>query len=113
MFHPIRLLYLTASFFCGLGFAFMFPLISLYLVEELGSSPLQMGLFLAIQVSTGVLVSTKIGKYSDAGWSRKRIIIVSQLCFTAALLVFIFTRNYYAALAASVIFETRLDGTCS
>ena len=102
MFHPIRLLYLTASFFCGLGFAFLFPLISLYLVEELGASPLQMGLFLAIQVSMGVLVSTKIGKYSDAGWSRKRILVVSQLSFTAALLVFIFTRNYYAALAASV-----------
>jgi len=61
-----------------------------------------MGLFLAIQVSMGVLVSTKIGKYSDAGWSRKRILVVSQLSFTAALLVFIFTRNYYAALAASV-----------
>jgi SET family sugar efflux transporter-like MFS transporter len=102
MFHPIRLLYLTASFFCGLSFAFMFPLISLYLIEELGASPLEMGLFLAIQVLTGVLVSTKIGKYSDAGWSRKHIIAVSQLSFAAALLVFIFTRNYYAALAASV-----------
>jgi len=102
MFHPIRLLYLTASFFCGLGFAFMFPLVSLYLVEELGASPIQMGLFLAIQVSAGVAVSTIIGKYSDAGWSRKIIIMVSQVSFTAALLVFIFTRNYYSALAASV-----------
>jgi SET family sugar efflux transporter-like MFS transporter len=102
MFHPTRLLYLTASFFCGLSFAFMFPLISLYLVEELGASPLEMGLFLAIQVTMGVLVSTKIGKYSDAGWSRKRIIMFSQFSYTAALLVFIFTRNYYAALTASV-----------
>jgi SET family sugar efflux transporter-like MFS transporter len=111
MFHPIRLLYLTASFFCGLGFAFMFPLISLYLVEELGSSPLEMGMFLAIQVSTGVFVSTKIGKYSDAGWSRKRIIVFSQLSFTAALLVFIFTRDYYAALAASVFLMSIASAT--
>ncbi len=102
MFHPIRLLYLTASFFCGLGFAFMFPLMSLYLMEELGASPIQMGVFLAIEVLAGVAVSTIIGKYSDKGWSRKRIIVVSQISFAAAMFVFIFTRDYYVALAAAV-----------
>ncbi|MEH6453323.1 MAG: sugar efflux transporter [Psychromonas sp.] len=111
MFNPIRLMYLTASFFCGLGTAFMFPLISLYLIEELGASPLEMGIFLAIQVSTGVFVSTKIGKFSDRGWSRKRIIVFSQFSFTAALLVFIFTRDYYAALAASVFLMSIASAT--
>ena len=103
MFQPIRLLFLTASFFCGLGFSFMFPLIGFFLVEEIGVSPLKMGVFLAIQVSSGVGVATFIGKKSDRGWSRKWILVISQMGFCLALASFIVFRNYYALLATSVL----------
>jgi SET family sugar efflux transporter-like MFS transporter len=101
MFERTRLLFLAATFFCGLAMAFMYPLISLYLVDELNSSPIQMGGFLATMVICGVIASTYIGKKSDQGWPRKRILFVAQLCFSSAMLVFIFTRHIGFALAAA------------
>lgn len=102
MLRPLSLAFLAASFFTGLGFSFMFPMMSLYLIDDIGSSPIQMGVYLAIQVLSGVVVSQYLGKQSDKGWSRKRIIYVSQLCFMAAMLVFINTRSYAVALMASI-----------
>lgn len=102
MFHPTRLLFLTATFFCGLAYAFIFPLMSLYLIVELESTPMQMGIFLAVMVSAGILVSTYIARKSDQGWRRKRIIIVSQASFALAMLVLILTRSYSVAMLTAV-----------
>lgn len=103
MLHPTRLLFLTATFFCGLAFAFMFPLVSLYLVDEIGTSPLVMGLFLTSMVLSSIVVSAYIGKKSDQGWRRKRIILVAQVSYALAMLVFIFTRDLAFAFAAAIV----------
>lgn len=93
---------LLATLFAGLSYAFLFPLTSLYLVNELGASPLMMGVFMAMMMSAGMLVSTWLGKKSDAGWRRKHLVFVGQTGFSLMILIMIFTRSYALALLAAV-----------
>ncbi|WP_413700024.1 hypothetical protein ACLKMH_22440 [Psychromonas sp. KJ10-10] len=65
------IIYLLTCLFNGLSTAFVFPLLSLYLIDELQASPISMGFFIAIMISSGVLVSQYLAKKSDQGRSRK------------------------------------------
>lgn len=89
---------LAATLFAGLSYAFLFPLTSLYLVNELGASPLMMGVFMALMMSAGMIVSTWLGKKSDIGWSRKRLVLAGQAGFIVMILTMILTRSYAFAL---------------
>lgn len=99
--HPI--IYLLACLFSGFSSAFIFPLLSLYLIDELKVSPISMGLFTAIMILSGVIVSQHFAKKSDAGSSRKKIILVGQLGFISSTIIIAISHNYYIALL-SVIF---------
>ena len=92
--------YLFTCLFSGFSGAFVFPLLSLYLIDELQVTPIMMGIFISVMVLSGVLVSQYFAKKSDAGTSRKHIIMRGQLGFMSATIVLALTRNYYIALAA-------------
>ncbi|EAR09026.1 sugar efflux transporter [Reinekea blandensis] len=85
---------LISTLFAGLSYAFLFPLTSLYLVNELGASPLAMGVFMALMMCAGMLTSTWLGRRSDAGWSRKALIYSGQAGFILMLLSLMLTRSY-------------------
>lgn len=104
MFNRTQLTFLVATLFCGLSTAFMFPLVGLYLVDELAASPVQMGGFLAVMVLSGVVASAWLAKRSDQGLSRKYIVITAQLCFAISALILAATRDFYLALATVVVF---------
>ncbi|RJG38277.1 sugar efflux transporter [Motilimonas pumila] len=104
MFNKTQLTFLVATLFCGLSTAFMFPLVGLYLVDELSASPVQMGGFLAVMVLSGVVASAWLAKCSDQGMSRKYIVIAAQVCFAISALVLAASRDFYLALVTVVLF---------
>lgn len=93
---------LVSTLFAGLSYAFLFPLTSLYLVNELGASPLAMGAFMALMLCAGMLTSTWLGRRSDAGWSRKKLVYAGQAGFILMLLSLILTRSYGVALLMAI-----------
>ncbi|WP_119395296.1 sugar efflux transporter [Salinibius halmophilus] len=104
MFNKHSILFMLSTTFAGLAFAFFHPLISLYLVDELGASPLAMGIYMAIVLGSGVLVSTYLGHRSDKGMARRPLVIAGQVGFTLLALTLIFTRDYWLALVAGIAF---------
>ncbi|MEZ8143469.1 sugar efflux transporter [Enterovibrio sp. FF113] len=95
--------YLLVSLFSGLSGGFFYPLSGIYVVDGLNASPLQMGIFLAVSILSGVLVSQRIAKLSDQGWDRRKIIMWSQVAFIIVMALFVFIRNYYLALLVMVL----------
>jgi SET family sugar efflux transporter-like MFS transporter len=100
--HPI--IYLLTCLFSGFSSAFISPLLSLYLIDELKVSPISMGLLIATMILSGVVVSQYFAKKSDTGTSRKWIILMGQLGFVSSTVILALTRNYYIALATVIFF---------
>ncbi|GLS92553.1 sugar efflux transporter SetB [Psychromonas marina] len=98
------IIYLLTCLFSGFSSAFMGPLLSLYLIDELKVSPISMGFLISMMILSGVLVSQYFAKKSDAGTSRKAIILLGQLGFFCSTVILALTRNYYIALAAVIFF---------
>lgn len=103
--------YLVTCFFVGLSGAFIYPILSLYLIEEVHATPISMGVLITCMVLSGVLVSQFIAKKSDNGLSRKFIVLVGQVGFIIATIFLAMSHNYYVLLGA-VIFFMSLSAVC-
>ncbi|MDD1792469.1 sugar efflux transporter [Enterovibrio makurazakiensis] len=94
--------YLLVSLFSGLSGGFFYPLLGIFVVDGLNASPLQMGVFLAVSIFSGVIVSQRIAKLSDLGWERRKIIMLSQSTFVVVMALFMVIRDFYLALAVMI-----------
>ncbi len=98
------ILFLFTTFATGLCGSFFFPLSSLFMVEALNATPAMLSAFLVLSVFSSVVVSQCIAYRSDRGWKRKRILLVSFCGYLVTVLGFSFIRDYYLAVAISVVF---------
>jgi len=103
--------YLLTCFFIGLSTAFIYPILSLYLIEEVHATPISMGVLISCMVLSGVLVSQYIAKKSDKGLSRKYIVLAGQVGFIIATIFLAMSHHYYTILFA-VIFFMSLSAVC-
>ncbi|HEY5715359.1 MAG TPA: sugar efflux transporter [Psychromonas sp.] len=111
LFSKQAITYLLTCFFVGLSGAFIYPILSLYLIEEVHATPISMGVLITCMVLSGVLVSQYIAKKSDKGLSRKYIVLAGQTGFIIATIILAMSHNYYIILAA-VIFFMSLSAVC-
>ncbi len=100
----IAILFMAAALITGLCGAFFYPLSSLFIVEALGASPAMLSQYMVIAVVSSVLVSQYIAKRSDAGWSRKTILISSLCCYLVTVVSFVFIREYWLAVGIAATF---------
>ncbi|MDP2571730.1 sugar efflux transporter [Vibrio penaeicida] len=98
------ILFLFTTFATGLCGSFFFPLSSLFMVEALNATPAMLSAFLVLSVFSSVVVSQFIAYRSDRGWKRKQILLVSFFGYLVTVLGFSFIRDYYLAVAVSVVF---------
>ncbi|AJR09467.1 MFS transporter [Photobacterium gaetbulicola] len=100
----VTLVFILLSFIIGLCGSFFGPLSSLFIVEELGATPIMLSAYMVTAVSCSVIVSQYMARRSDRGWKRKRILLISLI--SNFILVFSFTlvREYYLALLIVAIF---------
>ncbi|PNY80006.1 sugar efflux transporter [Deinococcus koreensis] len=69
---------LAASvFFLGFGVSLAAPFLSLYGVNQIGMTPLQLGLFLTLNAVSAVLISTRLARWSDRLNDRKPLVLVT------------------------------------
>ena len=97
-------LFIFTAFITGLCSAFFYPLSSLFIVEELGASPMMLSLYMTLAVSSSVLVSQFIAKRSDTHWNRKTILITSLASYLILVASFTVIRDYWLAVAMAVVF---------
>lgn len=97
-------LFIFIAFITGLCSAFFYPLSSLFIVEELGASPMMLSLYMTLAVSSSVIVSQFIAKRSDTHWNRKTILIVSLASYLILVASFTVIRDYWLAITMAVVF---------
>ncbi|AXN33384.1 sugar efflux transporter [Vibrio coralliilyticus] len=98
------ILFIITAFISGLCGAFFYPLSSLFIVEALGASPMMLSAYMVTAVVSSVIVSQVIARYSDQGWQRKRILIVSLSCYLVTVVSFIFIREFWLAIVVVTLF---------
>ncbi|NUW70158.1 MFS transporter [Vibrio coralliilyticus] len=98
------ILFIITAFISGLCGAFFYPLSSLFIVEALGASPMMLSAYMVTAVVSSVIVSQVIARYSDQGWQRKRILMVSLSCYLVTVVSFIFIREFWLAIVVVTLF---------
>ncbi|XVV00070.1 sugar efflux transporter [Actinosynnema sp. CA-248983] len=93
---------LTVSLLSGVGYALAFPFMSLFLVKELGASPFATGAFLLCGALSSLVVSTLIGRLSDARAVRRNIMVVASVAGGVGYGLFALIRDYWLLLVVSV-----------
>jgi SET family sugar efflux transporter-like MFS transporter len=82
----------------GLSTALSFPFLSLFLTSAVHAGPFKLSLFLLVQPLSGVLVSTVLGRLSDARVARRRVLMAAAVAGTAGAAVFSVLRSYWPLL---------------
>ncbi|MGL5429964.1 MAG: sugar efflux transporter [Vibrio sp.] len=100
------LLFIMSTLVTGLCGAFFYPLSSLFIVEALDASPLQLSLYMVVAVVSSVLVSQWLARQSDRDWQRKTILLVALSCYFITVVSFIFIRSYSLAIVIVVLFAS-------
>ncbi|QRF22762.1 MFS transporter [Alicyclobacillus sp. TC] len=90
----------------GVGLAVTRPYLSLYLTNQIHTSPVELGAFMCTNGIGGIIASTWLGKKSDTGTPKKFIILLSCLSAGCGYACFLFMHNYIQLL----IFTTFLLG---
>ncbi len=97
----LRLLYshrefvvlLTGNFILGSAYSLIMPFMSMFGTRELGLGPWGFGLFMTANALTGIVITTRIARWSDIRFSRKSILIAGSLAGTALYACFALLRN--------------------
>ncbi|KQB02254.1 MFS transporter [Vibrio metoecus] len=100
------LLFIMSTLVTGLCGAFFYPLSSLFIVEALGASPMQLSLYMVMAVVSSVIVSQWLARQSDRDWQRKTILLVALLCYLITVVSFMFIRSYSLAIMVVVVFAS-------
>ncbi|RTZ18116.1 MFS transporter [Vibrio aquaticus] len=98
------ILFIITAFVTGLCGAFFYPLSSLFIVEELGASPMLLSLYMILAVVSAVIVSQLLARQSDRNWKRKTILLVAMICYLITISSFIVVRDYWLAVTIATVF---------
>jgi SET family sugar efflux transporter-like MFS transporter len=85
----------------GLSSALACPFLTLFLTNSVRASPWQISLFLLAQPLAGVVVSTRLGRLSDGGLARHRVLVLGAAGGCVASLCTAFLRDYWILLGAA------------
>lgn len=97
-------LFIFTAFVSGLCGAFFYPLSSLFIVEQLGASPMMLSFYMVLAVVSSVIVSQLIAAQSDKNWQRKSILIGALCCYLITVVSFVFVRDYWLAVTIATVF---------
>lgn len=91
---PLSLVFLAV----GLSMAMTFPFRALFLTDAVHAGPVLVTVFLIVAPVTGVLAATLLGRLSDAGPVRTRLILVAALAGVVGCGLSAVVRNYWVLL---------------
>ncbi|NUS65925.1 MAG: sugar efflux transporter [Saccharothrix sp.] len=92
------------SLLTGVGYALAAPFLSLFLIKEVQAGPVAVGAFLLISALASMLVSTLVGRLSDARAIRRALLLAAGVSGAIGWVLFSALRNYWLLLAVAVTF---------
>lgn len=90
---PRFLGFLATNFVLGLTSAFFLPFVSLWATHDIGMSSEKLGTFMTVQALSAIAVSTVIARWSDAGVSRRTLLLIGSCTGALANLGFASVRD--------------------
>ncbi|MFC4454185.1 sugar efflux transporter [Deinococcus sonorensis] len=96
--------YMLAVLMLGLALSFAAPYLSLFGADEVGMSPLALGLFMTCTSVSSIVISTRLGRWSDRRASRRPLVLLAIVAAGVGYLLFSVTRNYLLLLVISSVF---------
>lgn len=95
--------FMGVSFFTGLAVAFLVPVFSLFLSDEIRVRPLLVGLFFTANAVVGVLIGQVLAYFSDKMQDRKRLIVGCGIAGVLGGLLYAFDRHYWVLISLGVV----------
>jgi len=95
-----------ATTMIGFATALTNPFLPLFAITAVGMTPLSLGIFLSATALSGIVVSTILGRASDAHADRRWILLFATLAAVCGYTLFAVIRHYGALLLISVLFIT-------
>ncbi len=86
----------------GIANALAMPFLALFLTEEVGASPIALGVFLLISPLAGLAASTWLGRLSDRRAVRRNLLVAGGITGAAGSMAFAVLRDYWLLLVVSV-----------
>jgi SET family sugar efflux transporter-like MFS transporter len=102
----VNVAFMTVALLLGMAGALQMPVVSLFLTKSTDASPMWVGVFFTVNAIAGVAVSQLLARKSDAGGSRRLLIL--GCCTVAVLnaLLFAFNRNFTTLLTLGVLMSS-------
>ncbi len=96
--------FILLSILTGLIGAFIYPLLSYFLVEQLKVEPIYIGVYMVLVTLSGLAISQYLGRLADQGYSARKMYILANSGIILALLVYMNTNLFAVVLLAGVFF---------
>lgn len=104
---------LVGNVILGLGYSLVLPFMSIFGTRELGLGPWGFSLFMTASALTGIVISTRIARWSDIRFSRKSVLLAGSLAGAAGYGAFAILRNPWMLLPISCVLGGIAGGTFS
>ncbi|MEU5694521.1 sugar efflux transporter [Actinosynnema sp. NPDC020468] len=93
---------LSVGLLTGVGYALAGPFLSLFLIKELDSGPVEVGAFLLTSSLAALVASTLIGRWSDRRAVRRALLVGASVVGAVGFVLFAVLRNYWALLGVQL-----------
>lgn len=101
--NKIEMSFMGVAFLTGLAVAFLVPVLSLFLSEELKVRPLLVGSFFTVNAVMGIVVGQLLAKYSDNISNRKPLIIICGIAGIAGSLLYAYDRHFSVLVSLGIL----------
>lgn len=91
--------------------AFVNPLMSYFLVDELAVEPMYIGLYMVSVTVSGLILSQWLGALADKGASARKLYIIATSGTALALTIYLFTSSFWVVLLAGICFMGAGNGS--
>ncbi|MCM2679720.1 sugar efflux transporter [Echinimonas agarilytica] len=98
-----RGLFLVLSTLTGLIGSFVYPLMSLFLVQQLDSPPIFIGIYTVSVTIAGLIFSQWLGYLADRGVSARKMFMLAVSGMGFALLIYANATSFWQVLAAGIV----------
>lgn len=95
-------LFLTLSLLTGLVSAFINPVMIYFLIDELKTEPMYIGIYTVSLTLSGLVISQWLGALADKGLSSRKMYLLATTGMVLALLVYCNTHSFYLVVFAGV-----------
>lgn len=97
-------LFVLLSILTGLVGAFIYPLMSFFLVDELDVQPMYIGVYMTSVTLSGLVISQLLGGLADKGKSARKMYMLANTGVICALLIYMSSSSFIVILLAGICF---------